>query len=77
MIMFSISISGFEYSRLGFIKYFPFFGAFTSAGIFLFGHLFFYYVRASTETDFHFRRDCYLHLLPFIMLIVYRIIILP
>lgn len=77
MIMFSISISGFEYSRLDLIKYFPFFGAFASAVIFLFGPLFYYYVRALTETNFHFRRVCYLHLIPFFLLIVYRIIMLP
>lgn len=77
MIMFSISISGFEFTRLNLVRYFPYYSAFASAVIFLFGPLFYHYVRALTESDFHFRGVCYFHLLPFILLTVYRIIMLP
>ena len=77
MIMFSISISGFEYARIGFVGGYPFYGAFASTVIFLFGPLFYYYVRALTENDFQLKSRCYLHLIPLITLIIYRLFSVP
>ena len=73
MIMFSFSISGFVFIRTDSYKDFPFFIGLPSTVIFLFGPLFYFYVKELTSSRFDFKKQDFLHFIPFIALILYRL----
>ncbi len=59
MIMFSISISGFVFIRTDSYKDFPFLIGLPSTVIFLFGPLFYFYVKELTSEGFNFKRKIF------------------
>ena len=73
MIMFSLSISGFVFVRTDSYKDFPFVIGLPSTVIFLFGPLFYFYVKELTAGQFKFTKKDILHLVPFILLIIYKL----
>jgi len=73
MIMFSFSISGFVFIRTNSYKDFPFLIGLPSTVIFLFGPLFYFYVKELTTGKFTFRKKDILHFIPFIALILYKL----
>ncbi len=73
MILFSFSITGFLLIRTSQYSRFPFLIGFPSTVIFLFGPVFYFYVKALTEKDFLFQKKDLLHLIPFVILILYKI----
>ncbi len=73
MIMFSVSISGFVFIRTDSYKDFPFIIGLPSTVIFLFGPLFYFYVKELTAGHFEFNRKEILHLIPFLALIFYKL----
>ena len=72
MILFSLSISGFVFVRTDSYKEFPFMIGIPSTVIFLFGPLFYFYVKELTG-HFKFKKKELLHLIPFTALIIYRL----
>ena len=73
MLMFSFSISGFVFIRTNSYKDFPFLIGLPSTVIFLFGPLFYFYVKELTTGKFTFREKDILHFIPFIALILYKL----
>jgi AraC-like DNA-binding protein len=73
MFMFSLSISGFVFVRTDSYKDFPFLIGLPSTVIFLFGPLFYFYVKELTSYRFNFRKRDILHFIPFVALILYRL----
>jgi AraC-like DNA-binding protein len=73
MIIFAISIVGFELTRLNLYSSFPFLVGVPTTVIPLFGPLFLYYVKFLTLKDFNIRKREMLHFLPFIILCLYRL----
>jgi AraC-like DNA-binding protein len=73
MIMFSISISGFVFIRTDSYKDFPFIIGLPSTVIFLFGPLFYFYVKELTCGVFNFKKKDILHFIPFAALILYKL----
>ena len=73
IFLFSVSISGFAFIRTDSYKDFPFIIGFPSTVIFLFGPLFYFYVKELTTGDFKLKKEDSLHIIPFIILIVYKI----
>ena len=72
MILFSLSISGFVFVRTDSYKEFPFMIGIPSTVIFLFGPLFYFYVKELTG-HFKFNKEDLLHFIPFTVLIIYRL----
>ena len=73
VILFSLSISGFVFVRTNSYKNFPFLIGIPSTVIFLFGPLFYFYVKELTSGEFSFKKERVLHFIPFLVLIIYRI----
>lgn len=73
MFMFSLSISGFVFVRTDSYKDFPFVIGLPSTVIFLFGPLFYFYVKELTTGQFKFKKKDILHLIPFFALILYKL----
>ncbi len=73
MFLFSLSISGFVFIRSDSYKDFPFFIRLPSTVIFLFGPLFYFYVKELTSSRFNFGKQELFHFIPFVALILYRI----
>jgi AraC-like DNA-binding protein len=73
MSLFSLSITGFVFTRTDSYKDFPFFIGLPSTVIFLFGPLFYFYVKELTSRQFVFSKKDYLHFLPFTALILYKL----
>ncbi|MGA9295541.1 MAG: helix-turn-helix domain-containing protein [Ignavibacteriaceae bacterium] len=73
LILFSLSISGFMFLRTDTYKDFPFLIGLPSTVIFLFGPLFYFYVKELTSSGFKFRKQDALHFIPFIALILFRL----
>ncbi len=73
IIMFSLSICGFVLIRTDSYKDFPFIIGLPSTVIFLFGPLFYFYVKELTTRQFQFRKEDALHFIPFVVLILYRL----
>ena len=72
MFLFSISISGFVFTRTNSYKDFPFVIGLPSTVIFLFGPLFYFYVKELISHQFTFQKKDILHFIPFLALIVYK-----
>ncbi len=73
MILFSLSIIGFVFVRTDSYKEFPFMIGIPSTVIFLFGPLFYFYVKELTSGHFKFKKVELLHFIPFTALIIYRL----
>ena len=73
MSLFSISISGFVFTRTDTYKDFPFIIGLPSTVIFLFGPFFYFYVKELTIGHFKFNKKTILHFIPFIALIIYKL----
>ena len=73
MFLFSLSISGFVFTRTGSYKDFPFIIGLPSTVIFLFGPFFYFYVKELTIGSFKFNKKEILHLIPFFALIIYKL----
>jgi AraC-like DNA-binding protein len=73
MILFSLSICGFVFIRTGTYKDFPFIIGLPSTVIFLFGPLFYFYVKELTAGQFKLKKSDVFHLAPFLVLILYKI----
>ncbi len=73
MISFSISISGFFFLRIGDLQFVPFLVHLPPSVLFLFGPLFYFYVRSLTRRNFKFRPEHLLHFLPFFLVLVFRV----
>ncbi len=74
MILFSLSISGFELERIPLDEDLHFLSDIPSSVIFTFGPLFFFYVITLTRRDFRFNKKSLVHFIPFFLLIVFNIV---
>jgi AraC-like DNA-binding protein len=73
MILFSVSISGFEMIRLNLFEKLPFLIGTTYTVVFLFGPLYFFYVKSLTDKNFRLRKRKLLHFLPFVLFLLYKL----
>lgn len=71
--LFAISITGFVFIRTDSFRHFPFLIGVPSTVIFLFGPLFYFYVKEITTHQFTFTSKENLHFIPFLTLIFFRI----
>jgi AraC-like DNA-binding protein len=73
LLTFSISITGFLLERTGTIADYPFLIGLSQLVLFLFGPLFYFYVKVLTKRKFSLREQHYLHFLPFLFLLIYKV----
>ncbi len=73
MILFSFSISGFELLRTNLYEKVPYLIGTPPTVIFLFGPFFLIYVKVLTNKQFKFYIKDLLHLIPFILMLIYRL----
>jgi AraC-like DNA-binding protein len=73
LLSFSLSITGFVIERTDTQHLYHYLQGLTQSVLFLFGPLFFFYVKVLTKRKFVFREDYLFHFLPFLFLIIYQI----
>jgi AraC-like DNA-binding protein len=73
IFLFSISISGFAFIRTDSYKDFPYLIGLPSTVIFLFGPFFYFYVKELTAGQLKFKKKYILNLIPFLVLIIYKL----
>jgi len=73
MIVSSIIISGFGFTKYQMYLEMPYFIEITSTMIFLLGPLFYFYVKALTQDSFVLSPKMYLHFIPFFILVLYML----
>jgi AraC-like DNA-binding protein len=73
MIASSVCVSGFGLTKFHLYRDMPYLIEIGSTMIFLLGPLFYFYVKALTQANFVFPAKMYLHFVPFILLILYRL----
>jgi AraC-like DNA-binding protein len=73
LLSFSFSITGFLLNRTGTASDYPYLIGLSQFVLFLFGPLFYFYVKVLTRRKFSFREQHFLHFLPFLFLIIYKI----
>jgi len=73
MLLFSFSISGFLFTHTNTYKDIPWIIGVPSTVLFLFGPLFYFYVQELITKNFRFKKKDLAHLIPFFLLVLYRI----
>jgi AraC-like DNA-binding protein len=73
LLSFAFSISGFLLNRTDTAEEYPYLIGLSQLVLFLFGPLFYFYVKVLTKRKFSFRDQHILHFLPFLFLVLYKI----
>jgi AraC-like DNA-binding protein len=73
LLAFSFSITGFLIERTDTTAQYPYLLGLSQIVLFIFGPLFYFYVKVLTKRKFSFRENHYLHFLPFLFLLIYKI----
>jgi AraC-like DNA-binding protein len=73
LLSYSFSITGFLLDRTNSVAEYPYLIGLSQMVLFLFGPLFYFYVKILTRRKYFFREEHILHFLPFLFLVIYKI----